>query len=71
MEAMMKEREEAFERWKVEMDNFTKFAVAELQAKTTVQTSAMSANAKSDGESGTELDAEGAPKPTTGPADAR
>jgi hypothetical protein len=64
MEQQQKQREDEFNRWKVEMDNQTKIAVAEIAAKTSIQTASMSANAANPGD-GTELDASGTQKPSS------
>jgi hypothetical protein len=40
--------QQAFDRWKAELDANTKIVVAEIAAKTSLQTTAMSASAKSD-----------------------
>lgn len=49
------------DKWK-QLDADVKIAVAELQSKTQLTTASMSANASSDGSSGTVLDAEGTPQ---------
>ena len=48
-----------FERWKTEFVEGNKLAIAQLQASTTLKTSAMSANAAADPEEPTELDDQG------------
>lgn len=63
LEKWKMEREEAFEWRKAQLDAETKIAVAEIGAKTSVKTAAMSANAKSAKENGTELSDEGETRP--------
>ena len=54
-----------FDRWKVQFENETKFAIAELQSKTSLKQSSITANQAKEGEGITEMGEDGNEQPNS------